>query len=95
MDVIKKLKENQNILSEFQVKALHLFGSVARNEAGPESDVDMIVDFEPQAEVGFFKIVRLQKRLSEILDCSVDLTTRDALHQQMKDHIVKESFRAA
>ncbi|RJP77346.1 MAG: nucleotidyltransferase [Desulfobacteraceae bacterium] len=94
-DVIKKLKENHNILSEFQVKELYLFGSVARNEAGPDSDVDMIVDFEPEAEVGFFKIVRLQKILSEILDCSVDLTTRDALHQEMREHILKESFRAA
>ena len=94
-DVIKKLKENHNILSEFQVKELHLFGSVARNEAGPQSDVDIIVDFEPEAEVGFSKIVRLQKILSEILGCSVDLTTRDSLHQEMRDHILKESFRTA
>ena len=94
-EVIKKLKQNQHMLTEYQVKELYLFGSVARNEAGPESDVDFIVDFEPEAEVGFFKFVRLQQMLSEILDCTVDLTTRDALHQKMKDHVLKESFRAA
>ncbi|MDA3898543.1 MAG: nucleotidyltransferase family protein [Desulfobacteraceae bacterium] len=94
-EVINKLKQNQHKLNAFQVKELYLFGSVARNEAGPDSDVDFIVDFEPGAEVGFFKFVRLQKMLSELLDCSVDLTTRDALHQELKNHILKESLRAA
>ncbi len=94
-EVITRLKQNQDKLTAYQVKELYLFGSVARNEAGADSDVDFIVDFEPGSEVGFFKLVRLQKMLSEILDCSVDLTTRDALHQELKNHILKESFRAA
>ena len=94
-EVIDKLSRNKHKLTAYQVKELYLFGSVARNEAGSGSDVDFIVDFEPGSEVGFFKLVRLQKMLSEILDCSVDLTTRDALHQELKNQILKESFRAA
>ena len=54
-EVIRKLKQNQHMLNEYQVKSLYLFGSVARDESGAESDVDLIVDFESKAEVGFFK----------------------------------------
>ena len=67
-EVIDKLSRNKHKLTAYQVKELYLFGSVARNEAGSGSDVDFIVDFEPGSEVGFFKLVRLQKMLSEILD---------------------------
>ena len=95
LEVMNKLKQNQHKLTAYQIKGLYLFGSVARNEAGADSDVDFIVDFERGAEVGFFKLVRLQKMLSEILGSSVDLTTRDALHQKMKNQILKESIRAA
>lgn len=94
-EVMNKLKQNHHKLTAYKISGLYLFGSVARNEAGSDSDVDFIVDFEPGSEVGFFKLVRLQKMLSEILGSSVDLTTRDALHQKMKNQILKESFRAA
>ncbi len=89
------LQENRNVLSDHNVKALYLFGSVVRGEDNPGSDVDILVEFEPEVRKGLFGLVRLQRRLSEILGRHVDLVTRDALHKAMKDRILKETVRAA
>ena len=89
------LQENRAVLEEHHVKALYLFGSVARGEDKPGSDVDILVEFQPDARVGLFGLARLQRQLSEILGRSVDLTTPDALHKALKDRIIKEAVRAA
>ena len=89
------LHENRAILKDYHVKALYLFGSVARGEDKPGSDVDILVEFQPDARIGLFGLARLQRQLSEILGRPVDLTTPDALHKALKDRIIKESVRAA
>ena len=89
------LKENDAVLKEHHVKALYLFGSVVRGEDKPGSDVDILVEFQPEARVGLFGLVRLQRRLAEILGRPVDLATPDALHKALKDRIIKEAIRAA
>ena len=68
---------------------------MARGEDKPESDVDILVEFQPDARIGLFGLARLQRQLSEILGRPVDLTTPDALHKSLKDRIIKESVRAA
>ena len=89
------LQENRAVLEDHHVMALYLFGSVARGEDKPGSDVDILVEFQPEARVGLFGLARLQRRLSEILGRPVDLTTPDALHKALKDRIIKEAVRAA
>jgi predicted nucleotidyltransferase len=89
------LKKNLALLKDYNVKALYLFGSVVRGEDRPGSDVDILVEFLPDAHVGLFGLARLQRRLAEILGRPVDLTTPDALHTALKDRIIKESVRAA
>jgi len=89
------LKQHRALLKEYNVKSLYLFGSVVRGEDRPGSDVDILVEFQPNASVGLFGLSRLQQRLAEILGRPVDLTTPDALHKALKDRILKESIRAA
>jgi uncharacterized protein len=79
--------------AEHGVASLALFGSVARDEARPDSDVDVLVDFD--RPVGLFAFGRLQDRLSEILGRRVDLATRASLHRRLKDRILAEAIRAA
>lgn len=75
------------------MKSLALFGSVARNEAGPASDVDILVEFgEP---VGLFEFVALKNYLEEILGNPVDLVTEDALKRQLRERILGEAIPAA
>lgn len=89
------LRENRSVLKDYHVKALYLFGSVVRGEDKPGSDVDILVEFQPEARIGLFGLARLQRRLAGILGRPVDLTTPDALHKALKDRIIKEAVRAA
>lgn len=77
------------------VKALYLFGSVARNEAKPDSDVDVLVELDPDHPIGIFAFLDLKQYLEGILGHPVDLATPDALKRQLKDHILAEAIRAA
>ena len=80
-------------LQEFGVASLSLFGSVARNEATEDSDVDILVEFN--RPVGLFVFVRLRRRLQEILGRGVDLVTPDALKAPLRERILKEAVHAA
>ena len=92
---LQKLAENRNRLKRFSVKDLYLFGSIARDEAIDGRDVDILVEFQPDAKIGLFQFARLQRFLSELLECNVDLATVDALHEDLKEDILKEVIHAA
>lgn len=61
------------------VARLEVFGSVARGESGPGSDVDLLVEFLPGANVGLFEMGELQSELEQRLGCPVDLISRRAV----------------
>ena len=92
---LQTLSENRNRLKRLSGKDLYLFGSVARDEAIDGSDVYILVEFQPDAKIGLFQFARLQRFLSELLQCNVDLATPDALHKDMKENILKEAIHAA
>ena len=54
--VIEILRENRRLLAQFHVCSLSVFGSVVRGEAGPDSDIDILVEFEPDAHIGLFAL---------------------------------------
>ena len=93
--VLAMLANSHEIKRRFSVKNLYLFGSIARGEGQEASDVDVLVEYEPGARVGMFQFVRLQRELSKILHCEVDLATRDSLHKELRDDILKEAVHAA
>ena len=93
--IIALLKKNINGLQDFHVKALYLFGSVVRGDEKQTSDIDILVEFDRDVHIGLFKFSRLQRTLSEILGCEVDLVTPEALHKEMKGRIMEEAVRAA
>jgi predicted nucleotidyltransferase len=59
------------------------------------SDIDILVDFEPDARIGIFEFIRLKRDLSELLHCEVDLATRDSLHKALRKDILNEAVHAA
>jgi uncharacterized protein len=93
--ILTLLANSHDIKRRFSVKSLYLFGSIARGEDQESSDVDLLVEYEPGAHVGMFQFVRLRRELSEILRCEVDLATRDSLHKELRDDILKEAVHAA
>jgi predicted nucleotidyltransferase len=76
-DVFVRLTELREDLEKMGVTYLAVFGSVARNAAGPDSDVDLL--FELDRPAGMFTLVRLARHLEEKLGRSVDLVRRPAL----------------
>jgi len=79
----------------FGVCNVGIFGSAARDELRDDSDIDILVEFLPDRQIGLFGFVRLQRYLEEQLHRKIDLTTRDALKRQLKDRILKEYVHAA
>ena len=65
----------------WQITELALFGSVLRDDFGPESDVDVLVSFEPRVPHTLLDIVRMQEELSGIFGREVDLIERTAVEQ--------------
>lgn len=91
-EAIRRLAASQPELAALGVRSLDLFGSVARGEAGPTSDVDLLVAFDKP--IGLFHFFRVQRRLEEILGCRVDLVMREAVKRQLRDRIFAEAVRA-
>ncbi|HLH26920.1 MAG TPA: nucleotidyltransferase family protein [Chloroflexota bacterium] len=91
-EALAALDARRSEIEQFGVKTLALFGSVARDEAGPESDVDILVEFD--RAIGLFGFVRLKDYLEQVLGCPVDLVTPDALRPQMRDRVLQEAVRA-
>jgi predicted nucleotidyltransferase len=61
------------------IRRLSFFGSVLHEDFGPESDVDVLVEFAPEAGIGLFEFVDLQRELGELLGRDVDLHTHASL----------------
>ena len=71
-----------------QIRRLSFFGSVLRADFGPESDVDVLVEFAPEANMGLLEFVDLQRELSELLGRRVDLHTPASLSHFFRERIV-------
>ena len=91
-EVLSALRAQQGALHEqFGVTGLTLFGSVARDEAGPDSDVDLLVEFD--RPVGLFRFLELQSHLEDLLRCGVDLGTPRSLKPRIRERVLAEAVR--
>src|SRR5215210_7843046 len=69
------------------IAKLSLFGSVLREDFGPESDVDVLVELEEGHTPGFFGLARMEKELSSLFDREVDLRTPQDLSRYFRDEV--------
>jgi len=74
-----------------QVRRLSLFGSVLREDFGPDSDVDVLVEFEPGTRIGLIRLSGLEIELSNIVGRKVDLNTPGFLSKYFRDQILTEA----
>ena len=73
------------------IQRLAFFGSVLRDDFGPQSDVDVLVEFTRQAQVTLLDMVRMQDELSEIIGRRVDLRTKGFLSRYFREEVVAEA----
>jgi len=88
-----KLADHRDDLAKLHVRSLKVFGSRARGEARPDSDLDMIAEFS--ASVGFFELQDVERYLGRLLDRKIDLTTPGGLHPALKSRILSDAIQVA
>jgi predicted nucleotidyltransferase len=86
-------KEKPRLTSEFGVKKIMLFGSVARDEAGKDSDIDLLVEFNKP--MGYFGFFALQDHLENLFGCHVDLGTQASLRPELKARVLEDLIHVA
>lgn len=74
-----------------KVARLRIFGSAAVGKDGPDSDLDLIVDFEPGARPGLSGLYGLGDDLQAILGTKVDVTTENGLHHRIRERVIGEA----
>ncbi|HEX2988647.1 MAG TPA: nucleotidyltransferase family protein [Chloroflexota bacterium] len=92
-EALRILAEHKQELTARGAGSVAIFGSVARNEAGPDSDVDILVELNQP--MGLFGFAELKEYLESILGQRVDLVTPDGLKARIRDRILSEAVRAA
>lgn len=73
------------------VRRMALFGSVLRSDFTPESDVDILIEFEAGQTPGFFRLAQMQDELSAMLGQSVDLLTPGFLHASIRERVMQQA----
>lgn len=84
---------NQEQVAEFcrrhHIRKLSLFGSVLGENFRPDSDIDVLVEFEPSTSVGFLRLIAMEQELSQILLRKVDLRTPAELSRYFREEVLR------
>ena len=80
-------KELDRFCKKNHIRKLALFGSVLRDDFTPESDVDVLVEFEPGTRIGLIGLAKLEIELGRLLDRKVDLNTPDNISPYFRDEV--------
>ncbi len=95
-DLIEVLRRYDAVLRENGATALFVFGSRARGNQRPDSDLDLFIDYDPAAKIpNIFRLMQIEENISETLGIPVTITTRNALHPLMKESIEREAVQVA
>jgi uncharacterized protein len=85
----KTLREQKDtLLTEYGVREIGLFGSLAKGMNSPSSDIDILIDF--YKSVDLFTFIDLKNHLSELLDANVDLVMKNGLKPRIGERILSE-----
>lgn len=92
--VLEALRAHESELRQLGVSHAAVFGSVARHEASNDSDIDVLVDLDPERPMGVFEYSRLKIYIDEILDGAGDVVNRRTLKPMLRDSILRDAVHA-
>ena len=92
-EAIARLKETEAAIRALGATSLYLYGSTARDEARPDSDVDVFIEYDTGKKFSILDLVGVQQELSEQLGAEVDIATRDGLHRRLRKRIEQSAIR--
>jgi hypothetical protein len=93
-EILDRLRADKARLDAFGIGSVAVFGSCARGDARPESDIDLLVDYRPDVRPDLFDFIDLQFHLQELLGRPVDLVTPEALSGPLRMRILAEAVYA-
>jgi uncharacterized protein len=93
-DAIKILRRHQDDLRARGVRHAALFGSIARDAAGPKSDVDIMIELEPDGSLDIFAYVELKNFIASLFPGPVDVVNKDALRSYIRPPATADSIYA-
>ena len=92
-DVIRQIQGRESDLRRLGVHSLRLFGSVARDEASADSDIDLLVAFDSRPTFSGFMALKIF--LEDLFGARVDLVTETGLREGVRPHVEREAIRVA
>lgn len=92
--IIALLRRHEAELQKLGVVHISLFGSAARGESGPNSDIDLLASFDPAKKLSLFDVLEIEHRLVQTLGREVDLVEESALRPQVRARASKDVVRA-
>jgi predicted nucleotidyltransferase len=84
-------RQLSGLCRRYHVRRLALFGSVLRDDFRPDSDVDVLVAFDPKARIGFVTLSRMQRELSALFQRPVDLVPMDGLKPAIRESVLSSA----
>jgi predicted nucleotidyltransferase len=91
-EVIAILKEHESFFREKGITRLAVFGSMARGEARPDSDVDLVIDLDPDVKFSYIDLGIVEDSSSDWLGRKADMLTRRALRSHVADEVAKDGI---
>ncbi len=92
-ETLETLRRHADEIKAFGATSLYVFGSAARDAMGPDSDVDVFIDYRSDGSFTFVQWARLEEYLEALLGRDVDVLTRRSLHPRLKERIEQSSIQ--
>lgn len=89
-EAIARLKAHEAELRQLGVQQLYMFGSTARDEARPDSDVDLFFDY-PRGKFGLYELMDVKETAARTLGRKADIMTRDSIHKALRASVEAEA----
>ena len=92
-EIVARIRKHADAIRAEGATALYLFGSAAREEMGPTSDIDVFVDYDPESQFSLLNLSGIRLIVMDELNREVDITTRSSLRPPLKDKILADAVR--